>query len=111
MSMSKEAKEMIAYVSLILPIMLIFAFALFKTAGIMVVLAILIISLPFYFILNRFSLAEGEKVLFSILMGATIPPSMAYLFGLFTSFRIAIAISLAILAVMAFLLNRLKPKN
>lgn len=109
LSIRSEEKEMIAHASAILAAILIFAFALFKMTGVMAVLGMLAISLPFYFILKRFNLAEGEKILFSILMGITILPSMAYLLGLFIPFRMAIGISFAILIALAFALNRYKP--
>ena len=90
---------------------MIFSFVLFGITGVRVVLGIIFVSLPFYLILGNFELAEGEKHVFSILLGITIFPSLAYLFGLVISFRIAIAVSFIIFAGAAIILWRRKSKK
>ena len=111
MSLRNETKELILYAFLMLIVITIFAYTLFKLTGVMVVLGIVLISLPFYFILHKFELPEGEKFVFSILIGLTILPSLTYAFGLLISFRIAMAISFAIFIILAVALNKIKPKK
>lgn len=88
-----ESKESIAFLSIIIVAIIAFSFVLFGITGVRVVLGIVLISLPFYFILRRFELSEGEKYVFSALLGLTIFPSLVYVLGLVISFRIAIAIT------------------
>ena len=90
---NNNLKELAAFLSAVLLIMLAFSFVLFGVAGIRVVLGLIFISAPFYFILNNFELNEGEKSVFSILLGLTIFPSLVYLFGLVVSFTLGILIS------------------
>lgn len=98
---NQELKELIAFLSVILLTSLIFSFALFGIRGARVVLGVIFISMPFYLILNNFQLDKGEKFVFSILLGLTIFPSLAYLLGLFVPFRIAIAVVfVALIGVM-----------
>lgn len=104
----KEKKELAIFASVMLLIMLIFSFALFGTTGARVVLGILFVSFPFYLILNNFDLEEGERTVFSILMGLTLFSSLAYLLGLLISFRIAIIASFIIFTGAAFLIKKLK---
>ena len=90
---SNEFREFIIFFSIVLLIALVFLFILFGMAGARVVLGIIFVSLPFYLMLNRFEIEEGEKYVFSIFLGLTIFPSSVYLLGLVMSFRIAIAAS------------------
>ncbi|MBI2660065.1 hypothetical protein HYX07_02795 [Candidatus Woesearchaeota archaeon] len=73
-----------------LPI-LIFSYILFGMTGIRVALGIVFVSLPFYILLNKLELEEGEKFVFSALLGLTIFPSLVYILGFLISFRLAIA--------------------
>ena len=88
---NNDLKELVVFLSVISSTILIFSFVLFGVAGFMVVLGIIFISIPFYFMLNNFRLNESEKFVFSALLGLTLFPSLAYLLGLVMSFRIAIA--------------------
>ena len=90
---------------------LVFSFVLFGTTGIRVVLGIIFVSLPFYLISNNFQIEQSEKHIFSILLGLTIFPSLAYLFGLVISFRIAIAASFIIFVGTAVILWSRKSKQ
>lgn len=99
------------FLSITIFIIMIFSFVLFGTAGIRVVLGIVFVSLPFYLILSNFELDEGEKYIFSILLGLTIFPSLVYLFGLVIPFRISIIASFIIFAVIAIILWSRKSKK
>ena len=90
---NNDLKELITLLSVILLVILIFSFVLFGVTGVRVVLGLIFISVPFYFILNNFELNYGEKSVFSILLGLTIFPSLVYLFGLVVSFRLGILIT------------------
>ena len=110
MNPKSENKELMVYAALILAVILVFAFALFRLIGVRIVLGIFLISLPFYLILSKFELSEGEKFVFSILIGLTILPSLTYLFGLLASFRIAMGISFAIFFILAVISMKYKTK-
>ena len=103
-------KEFIAVLPAIALAVLIFSFALFGIAGARVVLGLLIVSLPFYLILGNFNIVEGEKIVFSILLGLTLFPSLAYILGFAVSFRIAIAITFIALVGAAIALKKFKAK-
>lgn len=89
--MNLKLKDNYAFaLAAVLPI-LVFSYALFGITGIRVVLGIIFVSSPFYAMLNKLELAEGEKFVFSALLGLTAFPSLAYIFGLLIPFRMAIA--------------------
>ena len=108
--LNKELRELAIFASIVLLIALIFSYILFGITGIRVALGIIFISLPFYLVLNNFELAEGEKLVFSILLGLTIFPSLAYLLGLVVPFRIAIASVFVLLIAIWLLLRKYKSK-
>ena len=87
---------------------LVFSFVLFGTTGIRVVLGIILVSLPFYLILNNFQIEQSEKFVFSVLLGLTLFPSLVYIFGLVVSFRIGIAAAFVLFLVLAIFLWRKK---
>ena len=107
---SSELKGLIAFQLITIFTVLIFSFVFFGITGIRVVLGIIFVSLPFYLILNNFELAEGEKHIFSILLGLTIFPSLTYLFGLVISFRASIIVTFILLIIIAFVLRKYKTK-
>ncbi|MBI2541618.1 hypothetical protein HYV80_02840 [Candidatus Woesearchaeota archaeon] len=86
----------------------IFSYALFGITGIRVVLGIIFVSFPFYVLLNRLELAEGEKFVFSALLGLTALPSLAYILGFLIPFRMAIAASFITLISIAVLFVKCK---
>lgn len=105
-------KGFLAFVLVLAAAIALFSFVLFGMAGARVVFGIVFVSVPFYLILNSFGLAEGEKVVFSALLGLAIFPSMAYILGFLISFRISIIIVFGILTGAGILLfKRRKPKN
>ena len=103
-----DFKDKLIFSSILLLIVLVFSFALFRITGVRIVLGIVFISLPIYLILNNFELGEGEKFVFSIMLGLTIFPSLVYLLGLVISFRIAIIITFLIIIATAFALRKYK---
>ncbi|MEK6946855.1 MAG: hypothetical protein AABX32_04575 [Nanoarchaeota archaeon] len=91
-------------------VILIFSYALFGMAGLRVALGIIFVSLPFYFILNNFNLEEGEKFIFSLVLGITIFPSLVYALGFLISFKISITIAFIFLLIVAFTMPKIKKK-
>lgn len=107
-----ESKEFMVFLSIIALAILAFSFILFGLAGIRVVFDIIIISFPFYLILNNFGLEQGEKFIFSLLLGLTIFSSLAYILGFLISFKISIFIVFAVLIGMAYLIKyRIKTRK
>ena len=96
--MNLKLKDTHVFALVVALLILIFSFVLFGITGIRVALGIAFVSLPFYILLSKFELEEGEKSVFSILLGLTIFPSLTYIFGFFMSFKLAI-----IAAYIAFL--------
>ncbi len=104
-------KEIALVFSIALLAALAFSYALFGIIGARVVLGILFVSSPFYFILSSFKLDEAEKFVFSILMGLTIFPSLAYALGLVISFRVGILAVFAALVMVGFVARMLFKKH
>lgn len=102
---------MLVFSSVSLLAISIFAYVLFGLTGVKVVLGIVFISSPFYLIFNNFELSQGEKLVFSVLLGLTIFPSSAYLLGLVISFRIAILASFALFVCAGIILRMRKKKQ
>lgn len=98
--------EFIVFLSILLLVALIFSFALFGITGIRIVFGIVLVSLPFYLMFNSFKFPEGEKFVFSVLMGLTIFPSLVYLLGLVISFRISIITVFITLIGISFALRK-----
>lgn len=105
---NNDLKELITFLSAILLVILIFSFVLFGMAGVRVVLGLIFISVPFYFILNNFELNESEKFVFSALMGFTLFPSLVYILGIVIPFRIAIAAAFIVFLGSAIALIKYK---
>ena len=101
-----EIREFLIFFLTAAVIIGIFSFVLFGMAGIRVFAGIIFISLPFYLILTNLEFTEGEKIVFSLLLGFTIFPSLVYLMGLVMSFRIAILITFIVFIIVAFLVRR-----
>ena len=111
MNIKNETKELIVFVLIVLLAAATFSYMLFGTTGIRVVAGIAFISLPFYIFLNRFELAEGEKFVFSILLGLTIFPSLVYILGLVVSFRLAIAAAFISFISISVISSKYKSKK
>ncbi len=110
MKLSNKSKELLGFASLIALVTLAFLFVLFGITGLRVGLGIIFVSLPFYFILNPFNFLEGEKLVFSLLLGLTLFPSLAYLIGFVVSFKIAIILAFVIFMIIAAITNMHKNK-
>ena len=104
-------KGFAAFLLACLLVILLFSYFLFGITGIRVVLGIVLVSLPFYFILNTFNLEEGEKFVFSLLFGMTVFPSLVYALGFLVSFKISILIIFIFLAIAAFLISKFRKKT
>lgn len=102
---NNDLKELTISLSVILLVILTFSFILFGVTGMRVMLGIIFVSISFYFILNNFGLNEGEKFVFSALLGLTILPSLVYIFGFLMSFRLAIAAAFIVFAGIAVALH------
>jgi len=87
---------------------LAFSFAIFGISGVRVVLGIVFITIPFYFILNNFQLSDSEKFVFSLLFGITIFPSLVYLLGFLISFKLSILIVFLIMITVGIFAKRIR---
>lgn len=103
-------KDLAIFLSAAALIIALFSFALFGVTGIRIFLGIIMMWLPFYFILGNFEISQGERAVFSIIFGVTLFPSIAFLIGFLISFRMAIAVTFLLLVGAAFLISRLKKK-
>ena len=110
MEFSIKDKGFAAFLLVCMLTISLFSFFLFGMAGLRVALGILFISFPFYLILNKFGLSDGEKFILSFIFGITIFPSLVYLLGLLASFRISIFIVFAFLILAAVSINMFKKK-
>lgn len=99
-------KGFLAFALILIAAIAVFSSALFGLTGARVVFGIILVSVPFYFILGSFGLAEGEKIVFSVLSGLTIFPSLVYILGFLISFRISIIMAFIILIGLALLLHK-----
>lgn len=107
--MNLKLKDIYAVALVIALLSIIFSYILFGITGVRVVLGIAFVSLPFYILLNQLELEEGEKFVFSALLGLAIFPSLVYIFGLLMSFRLAIAATFIVFVGIAIAL--MKHKN
>lgn len=105
--MLSEQKKSAVFASIIFLLALAFSFALFGKTGAMVVVGLGVMSLPFYLILSKY-LNEGEKAVFSLLLGLTLLPSVTFLLGFLMPFSIAIAASLIIFILIGLALWKIK---
>lgn len=111
MELKVKDKGLAVFLLACLLVISLFSYFLFGITGIRVILGIVFVSLPFYFILNNFNLEEGEKFVFSLLFGITIFPSLVYALGFLISFKISIAIVFVFLLIVAFLVSKFKKKQ
>ena len=90
-----------------LPI-LVFSYILFGITGARVALGIAFVLFPFNIMLNKSGLEEGEKFVFSILLGLTIFPSLAYIIGFLISFKLAIIAAFIVFLGVGIILMKYK---
>ena len=108
MKIIDEKKELLAFILIAGLAIFIFSFYLFGMTGVRVVLGILMGSLPFYIFLNATNLEESEKIVFALLLGLTLFPSLVFLLGFLVSFRMSIFVIFILLAIAAFLFSKFK---
>ena len=111
MNIKNETNGLIISMLIVLLAATIFSYVLFGITGIRVVAGIVFMSLPIYILLNSFEVTEGEKFVFSILLGLTIFPSLVYILGLVISFRIAIAVTFIVFIIIAIISSKYKSKK
>lgn len=105
------SKELLVFASLIAAVIIAFAYYLFGITGIRVVFGIILVSIPFYMMLDKLELSDGEQFVFSALLGLTLFSSFVYLLGLAISFRISIIVVFIVLVAAAFVFRRYKEKK
>lgn len=108
MELKIKDKGFAAFLAACLLVILLFSYFIFGIAGARTVLGIVFVSLPFYFMLNNFNLEEGEKFIFSLVLGITVFPSLVYALGFLISFKISIIVVFVLLIIIAFIANKLK---
>lgn len=111
MSINPEKKEFAIFAAICALVIIIFGAVLFGTAGARIALGIIFLALPFYLILDNFELSQGEKAVFSLLMGLTLFSSVVYLFGLLISFRISIILTFILLTIIYIFIRKFKSRN
>lgn len=90
----------------------IFFFYLFGITGIRVIIAALVLALPFYLILNNFKFELSEKIIFSIYASIGIFPSIAYYLGLaLGNLALAAGATFLLLMCVAFAVEKFKRKE
>lgn len=105
------SKELLAFTLLVTAIIIAFAHYLFGVTGIRVVFGIIFISIPFYIMLSKLELPDGERFVFSLLLGLTLFSSFVYLLGLVISFRMSIIIVFIVLIISAIIFRKYKSKK
>ena len=99
---NSESKELAMFLFILIVATVAFLFKLFGIIGLRFGLGFILVSLPFYIILRNFDLSEGERFVFSILLGITLFPSLVYLLGLVISFKLSIGIAFVIFLAVGF---------
>lgn len=90
-------KDLLIFASVVLLILVIFSATLFGMTGVRFIIGLIMMWLPFYFILCNFKLSLGEKFVFSLLLGITVSPTIAFALGFVMPFTIAIFVVFFIL--------------
>ena len=100
-------------IAIILILTALFSFIFLGFTGFKAIFGMLIVFfLPFYLIMDNFELSTGEKIIFSLFIGAGAFPSIAYWMGTLISFKLSIAITFVLLMAIAFAVKRFKkPKS
>ena len=87
------------------------SFFIFGFNNTKILLAFLLFSLPIYFILSYFNLDSTEKFALSFFTALGIIPSLVYLLAFVVgSVRVATAIVVIVLLIVAFFINKIKKK-
>lgn len=90
----------------------IFSFILLGMTGFRTIIGILFLFfVPLYLILNKASLAFGEKLIFSFFLGIGFFPSVVYYLGLFIGVRKAIIVTFIIFLITGVIINKIKKQG
>ena len=110
-NMEQKAEDF-GFIGIIVAITLIFLFFILGLKGLITGIGVIIfLVIPFYLILDSFSLENDEKLVFSFFLGAGIFGSIAYWIGYFISFRIAIFVTLILLLLVVFFVKKFSEKK
>ena len=105
--MNKENKSDMIFAACIIAAACIFFYYILGISGALSIFGIaLIFCFPTYMILRNFDIDSEEKILLSFFIGIGIFTPISYWIGMFISFRIAIFISIAILAGIGLLMQK-----
>ena len=111
MEINKEQKEIWIFAAACAVVIALFLFLVFGFVGVRVFAGIILISLPFYFILSNFDLSEPEKLVFSMLLGFVLFSGLVYWLGFLLPFKFSIIAMFIILAVISFVIKKFKSKK
>ena len=96
-------------IEIILILIALFSFIFLGFTGFKVIFGMLLVFfLPFYLILDNFSLSRSEKIIFSFFIGIGIFPAIVYWLGVLISFKLAILIAFVLLVLIYFIIKKLK---
>lgn len=103
----KVDKNLLTFAGICLVVTLVFATWLFGMTGARMVLALVVVSAVFYYILSNFSFSQGELTVFSLLLAVTVYPSLVYLLGLVLPWSFALIAVLVLLVAVGFGIRKL----
>ncbi len=104
--MKQETKNSLIFASCMIAVSCAFFYFIFGISGALSILGITLIFLfPTYMILQNFNIDAEEKIVLSFFIGIGIFTPVAYWIGMIISFRIAIFISIIILAATGILIK------
>ena len=97
---------------IIVALIAIFLFALFRVMGLRILFAFLTLTFPLYLIINNFEFDLSEKIIFSVYSSIGIFPTITYFLGLAVgNLALAIAITFLLLLGIGLAINKLKKKG
>ena len=103
--------EKVIYAGTGIVIAALFSLAFLGIAGFRTVMGFAIfVFMPFYLILDSFTLKESEKIIYSITLGFILFSSFAYWLGFVISFKLGIFVIFLILVITGVLLRKFKKK-
>ena len=108
--MDIEKKEFYTTSGIVFIALAIFLSVLFGFSGLKISIALLVIILPFFMLLDGFDIHQGEKAVFGTAMGVTVFPSLVYMLGLVISFKLSIFIVFIFVISSSFTIKKLKKK-
>jgi hypothetical protein len=106
-----KLKENSSVLTLSIIIPAIFLTWLFGVTGLRIVLGSIFVTIPFYLILNNFGFKEGEKYVFSWLLGISLFPAFVYLISLLLSFTLSLIATFVLLILVSLLIDKMKSEK